>query len=164
MVRYGFLGAKAPLRPGFAKDAAFFSAKAQKLKNSAKQNSWDSLPVSCFAAFAILVCQRHCVFLCKGTKAAKSCAFCVIRRSRILGIVCRGFVEGSCWGFPLFLILLKVFPSLLERRCGSVQYFCHILQKCKEFSDYPHRKNSVIFFYVVFYKKAVPVIIDFFFY
>ena len=29
-----------PLRPGFAKKTAFLSAKAQKLKNSAKQNSW----------------------------------------------------------------------------------------------------------------------------
>ena len=29
-----------PLQPWFAKDTAFFSAKAQKLKNSAKQNSW----------------------------------------------------------------------------------------------------------------------------
>ena len=57
-------------------------------------------------------CQRHCVSLCKGTK---------------LQTVCRSFMEGSCWGFPLFLILLKVFPSLPERRCGSVQYFCHIL-------------------------------------
>ena len=40
-------------------------------------------PMPCFAAqsfvlaaFATLVCQRNCVFLCKGTKTAKSCAFC----------------------------------------------------------------------------------------
>ena len=43
----------------------------------------------CQSTFAIRFCQRNCVFLCKGTKAAKSYAFCVIRRSRILGIVCR---------------------------------------------------------------------------
>ena len=29
----------------------------------------DSLPVSAFAAFATLVCQKNSVFLCKGTKA-----------------------------------------------------------------------------------------------
>ena len=36
-----------------------------------------------FAAFATLLCQRHCVFLCKGTKAQE------FSESRILGIVCR---------------------------------------------------------------------------
>ena len=30
----------------------------------------------CQSAFAISFCQRHCVSLCKGTKAAKSAAFC----------------------------------------------------------------------------------------
>ena len=30
------------------------------------------MPVSAFAAFATLVCQRNCVFLCKGTKLQNS--------------------------------------------------------------------------------------------
>ena len=49
LVSQSFLGAKAPLQPGFAKETAFFFAKAQKLKNSAKQNSWR---VCRFTAFA----------------------------------------------------------------------------------------------------------------
>ena len=32
LVRQGFLGAKAPLQSGFAKETAFFSAKAQNCK------------------------------------------------------------------------------------------------------------------------------------
>ena len=35
-----------------------------------------SVDMTVLAAFAISFCQRHCVSLCKGTKAAKSCAFC----------------------------------------------------------------------------------------
>ena len=31
------------------------------------------IPTSAFAAFAIMLCQRHCVFLCKGTKAKEFC-------------------------------------------------------------------------------------------
>ena len=85
-----------PLQPWFVKETAFFSAKAQKLKNSAFAEFWDSMPVfyggilywllekqgklyflqssqtkgrDVLAAFATLVCQRNCVFLCKGTKA-----------------------------------------------------------------------------------------------
>ena len=54
-------------------------------------NSWDSyagflwhraLVVAqsfAFAVFATLICQINSVFPCKDTKAAKSCAFCVIR-------------------------------------------------------------------------------------
>ena len=43
-----------PLQSGFAKETAFFFAKAQKLQNSAKPNSGDCLPVSaleCFSAY-----------------------------------------------------------------------------------------------------------------
>ena len=39
-----------PLQPWFVKETAFFSAKAQKLKNSAKPNSGDCLPVFAFAS------------------------------------------------------------------------------------------------------------------
>ena len=42
------------------------------------------------AAFATLVCQRNCVFLCKGTKLQKAVLFAIVRRS---------FMEGSCIGF-----------------------------------------------------------------
>ena len=86
------------------------------------------------AAFATLVCQRNCVFLCKGTKLkivmpvfcdtelrfgiekAISCATALcqnprIRRSRILGIVCRfspwyAFLPliPAVWGFGLGLL------------------------------------------------------------
>ena len=92
-----------------------FLCKGTKLKNSARQNSWTVCRFSlwnsarcfriqrklnsglwlgafgkkrifmCQSTFAFRFCLRNCVFLCKGTKAAKSCAFCVIRRSRILG-------------------------------------------------------------------------------
>ena len=31
------------------------------------------IPTNAFAAFATLVCQRNCVFLCKGTKAQEFC-------------------------------------------------------------------------------------------
>ena len=43
MVSWGFLGAKAPLQSGFAKDTAFFSAKAQKLQTVCRifmEESW----------------------------------------------------------------------------------------------------------------------------
>ena len=80
-----------PLQPGFAKDTAFFFAKAQNSRIRHSPNSGtvcrfpvlptpcaktakscafcDCTPVYSFAAFAIRFCQRHCVFLCKGTKA-----------------------------------------------------------------------------------------------
>ena len=79
-----------------------FLCKGTKLKNSAcaglVPNSWDSYAgflwhrawvcdtELCFVAqswgfavFATLICQINIVFPCKDTKAAKSCAFCVIR-------------------------------------------------------------------------------------
>ena len=37
-----------PLQSGFAKDTAFFFAKAQKLKNSAQAEFWDCTPVLAF--------------------------------------------------------------------------------------------------------------------
>ena len=86
------------------------------------------------AAFATLVCQRNCVFLCKGTKAQEFCkaefldslpvscftnALCQnsrIRRSRILGIVCRfspwnAFLPliPAVWGFGLGLLVRQGF-------------------------------------------------------
>ena len=51
-----------PLQPWFVKETAFFSAKAQKLKNSAKQNSW-------------IVC-RFPVLPTPCAKTAKSYTFC----------------------------------------------------------------------------------------
>ena len=54
----------------------FYQRLVPKLKNSAKQNSGTVCRFTAFAAFATGFCQRHCVFLCKGTKAAKSYAFC----------------------------------------------------------------------------------------
>ena len=67
-----------PLQPWFVKETAFFFAKAQ---NSGIRLVPDS-GTGCrfyaqsfvyaqsfaFAVFATLVCQRNCVFLCKGTK------------------------------------------------------------------------------------------------
>ena len=61
-----------PLQPWFVKETAFFSAKAQKLKNSAKPNSGTVCRFTAFAAFAIRFCQRHCVSLCKGKKLKNS--------------------------------------------------------------------------------------------
>ena len=63
-----------------------------------------SVDMTALAAFATLVCLRHCVFLCKGTKAAKSYAFCVILQSRILGTVCR---------FPLLRLETPVLATAL---------------------------------------------------
>ena len=40
-----------PLQSVFAKDTAFFSAKAQKLQNSACAEFWDGLPVSVLVCF-----------------------------------------------------------------------------------------------------------------
>ena len=54
LVSSGFLCAKAPLQPWFAKDTAFFSAKAQNSRIRLASNSRNSLPVSlleCFRAF-----------------------------------------------------------------------------------------------------------------
>ena len=89
----GFIGAKAPLdplcralwhrasfwqplQPWFVKETAFFFAKAQ---NSGIRLVPDSGTGCRFyaqsfvlAAFATLVCQRNCVFLCKGTKLQNS--------------------------------------------------------------------------------------------
>ena len=52
--RHGFFDAKAPLQSWFAKDTAFFSAKAQNSRIRLAPNSRNSLPVSvleCFPAF-----------------------------------------------------------------------------------------------------------------
>ena len=48
-----------------------------------------------FAVFATLICQINIVFPCKDTKAAKSCAFCVIRFVPNSWIVCFVFVAQS---------------------------------------------------------------------
>ena len=188
LVSNGFLCSKAPLQPGFAKKTAFFSAKAQKRKNSAKQNSWivcrfspwnvfppmkpaffspNSAPLNsglwlvAFGKAGLFRCQstpgppmlcfliwnrqsvsefsvswirrlwlgafgkvgafyvpKHLCnlglskklrFSLQRHKTAKSCAFCVIRRSRILGIVCR---------FPL---LRLVAPILATALCKSAR-------------------------------------------
>ena len=95
-----------------SENSCFRNSHEQKRKNSAKQNSWIVCRFSLLPPLRPGFAKKNSVSLCKGTK---------------LQTVCRGFVGESCRGFPLFLILLKVFPSLPERRCGSVQYFCHIL-------------------------------------
>ena len=84
LIGQGFLGAKAgfggfglgllgcqsrsfrpvllpPLQSCFAKDTAFFSAKAQKLKNSAKQNSWIVCRFSPWREVGILNRENLCV-------------------------------------------------------------------------------------------------------
>ena len=67
-----------PLQPWFVKETAFFFAKAQNLRIRLAPNSWDCYAGFCvaqsfvLAAFATLVCQRNCVFLCKGTKLKNS--------------------------------------------------------------------------------------------
>ena len=64
-----------PLQSVFAKDTAFFSAKAQKLRIRFHR---------ILRQYAgLLLYPQPCA------KAAKGCAFCVILQSRILGIVCR---------------------------------------------------------------------------
>ena len=137
LISQGFLGTKAPLQSGFAKDTVFLSAKTQSCKKlrflrySAKQNSWIVCRFLVCTAFAALVKQGKTYFLkssqtsrerrafasgnscfisspvqklknsakqnswtvCRFpvlptpcAKTAKSYAFCVIRRSRILGL------------------------------------------------------------------------------
>ena len=55
-----------------------------------------------FAVFATLICQINSVFPCKDTKAAKSCAFCVILLVPNSWMVCFGFVAQSwCCGTEL---------------------------------------------------------------
>ena len=76
-------------------------------------NSWDSyagfcgtelwgpkpvIPTNVLAAFAISFCQRHCVSLCKGTKA-KEFGEAEFWDSMPVGTVCRFSMEGSCIGF-----------------------------------------------------------------
>ena len=55
------------------------------------------------AAFATLVCQRNCVFLCKGTKLQKAALFALFGLRRILGIVMPVFL----WHRALLWLLLK---------------------------------------------------------
>ena len=43
------------------------------------------------AAFATLVCQRNCVFLCKGTKLKNSAC------AEFLGLLCRFFCDTELW-------------------------------------------------------------------
>ena len=76
--------------------------RVPKLKNSACAEFLDSLLWFCgtelcfvtqsfaFAVFATLICQINSVFPCKDTKAAKSCAFCVIRLVPNSWIICFG--------------------------------------------------------------------------
>ena len=76
-----------PLRPGFAKDIAFLSAKAKSFRirhspNSGTVRRFPVLPTPC-------------------AKTAKSCAFCVIRRSRILRTVCRFSLWNSARCFRI---------------------------------------------------------------
>ena len=54
LVRQGFLGVKAPLQSVFAKDTAFFSAKAQNSRIRLTPNSGDCLLVSCFCVWKLL--------------------------------------------------------------------------------------------------------------
>ena len=57
-----------------------FAAQSFGLCNSARcLRSLCSVDMTAFAVFATLICQINIVFPCKDTKAAKSCAFCVIR-------------------------------------------------------------------------------------
>ena len=58
----------------------------------------------CQSTFATLVCQRNCVFLCKGTKLQKAVLFAVVRRS---------FMEESCRGFFNISNLLLFVGKLL---------------------------------------------------
>ena len=100
LISQGFLGAKAPLQSGFAKDTVFLSAKAQKLKNSAKQNSWIVCLFLVCTAFAALVKQGKTYFF-KSSQTSRERRFGIeilmlcanalcqnlrIRRSRILGL------------------------------------------------------------------------------
>ena len=48
-----------------------------------------SVDMTVLAAFATLVCQRNCVFLCKGTKLKNSAC------AEFLGLLCRFFVAQS---------------------------------------------------------------------
>ena len=52
--RNGFLGAKAPLRPGFAKKNCVSLCKGKKLQNSAKQNSWIVCRFSLWNVFPLM--------------------------------------------------------------------------------------------------------------
>ena len=58
-----------------------------------------SVDMTVLAAFATLVCQRHCVFLCKGTKAQEFCK--------------AEFLES----LPVFV--LECFPAFVNRRAVS---------------------------------------------
>ena len=92
------------------------------------------------AAFATLVCQRNCVFLCKGkgTKAAKSVAFC---DSLPVFFVARsfGFAAFKKAGKFYFLqssqtkgrdVLASKKPSLVQLPCAKTREFGEA-----EFSD-----------------------------
>ena len=91
-------------------NSCFISSPVQKLKNSAKQNSWTVCRFSlwnsarcfriqrkltsglwlgafgkkrifmCQSTFATRFCLRHCVFLCKGTKLQKAALFAIVCR------------------------------------------------------------------------------------
>ena len=79
------------LRFGIEIPLIYATAECQNLRIRLVPNSWIVMPVFCgtelwfvtqsfaFAVFATLICQINSVFPCKDTKAAKSCAFCVIR-------------------------------------------------------------------------------------
>ena len=74
------------LRFGIEIPLIYATAECQNLRIRLVPNSWDSpvfcgtelwvpkpvIPTNAFAAFATLVCQRNCVFLCKGTKLKNS--------------------------------------------------------------------------------------------
>ena len=78
-----------------------------------------------FAAFATLVCQRNCVFLCKGTKA-KEFGLC-----RILGIV-----------MPVFIVVFSAYETgFLIRGFGSL---CNLgLSKKLRFSLQRHKSEKL---------------------
>ena len=57
-------------------DNVLFSSVILKYIPQDVSTRYRSVDMTVLAAFATSFCQRHCVSLCKGTKAAKSAAFC----------------------------------------------------------------------------------------
>ena len=88
------------------------------------------------AAFAISFCQRHCVSLCKGTKAAKSCAFKKARK-----VKGEGKPTFSTRSFPLSL---RPSPLPCGDRGNPPDPLCNHPKLCS-FASAP--KNAVHFLY-----------------
>ena len=84
-------------------------------------------PMPCFvaqsfvlAAFATLVCQRNCIFLCKGTKLQKAALF---------AIVCRFFVTQSFICGTELLALCNIARCLRSLSFGRQDRFgCFLLE------------------------------------